>query len=633
MQTYLAVNRYIEEQVVMNMTKDVEESKVNNQDNPTEVWRQINWKLIQKKVFKLQKDIYKASVSGDIQEVRKLQKRLIRSYKARLLAVRQVSQDNRGKRTAGVDGIKSLTPKQRLELAGQLKITGKAKPTRRVNIPKPNGETRPLGIPTIQDRALQALVKMAIEPEWEAKFEPNSYGFRPARRCQDAIQQIKLCIQHKDKYVLDADIAKCFDKIDHQRLLQKTNLKGGLRKQIKSWLKSGVMDDGVFLETEAGTPQGGVISPLLANIALHGMEETVRKCTNRSKVAQTALNFIRYADDFVVMHKDKEMILKCKEAVKKFLEDMGLELKPEKTRITHTLKPELSEDNEAGFDFLGFHIQQHKAGKHKCGKNLQRKLTGFITLITPNKKSCKKHQESLSKVIRTSISKSIRILIKRLNPIINGWINYYQYSDIKTTHISSKQDTLLYNKLRSWGKRSCGTVKDGLDRYYHNRTFTDQNGKTRKRKDWCDKPNDHSFIYRHDDKHCSSTEYVKIKGNKSPFDGDLKYWIKRLQTHPELTTRQLNLIKAQKGKCKWCGEHFMDGDILEVDHIIPRSAGGKDRYDNLQLLHAHCHDQKTNNDHKNPEIQKTIKAKQNGKSHKSKPRPTEKHGLLGQKSQ
>jgi RNA-directed DNA polymerase len=202
----------------------------------------------------------------------------MRSWYNKVLSVRRVTQDNTGKKTAGVDGIKSLSPAARLELAGQLKLTGKSRPTRRVWIPKPGREERrPLGIPTMYDRALQAVVKAALEPEWEAVFEPNSYGFRPGRSCHDAIKHIKNCIQSKAKFVLDADIAKCFDRINQEALLQKIKTKGKVRQQIKAWLKSGVIDQGAFTATSEGTPQGGVISPLLANIALHGLEQHIEK--------------------------------------------------------------------------------------------------------------------------------------------------------------------------------------------------------------------------------------------------------------------------------------------------------------------------------------------------------------------
>ncbi len=606
MQTYPAVNRFVEFQLAMDkvktkrnmVTKNGETFEIlSEEEQSAEVtWSMIPWRKIEKDVFKLQKKIYKASADNDICKMRKYQKMLLRSYKAKLLAVRRVTQDNKGKKTAGIDGIKSVIASQRFTLVESLKLSHKAKATRRVWIPKSNGEKRPLGIPTMYDRALQALVKMALEPEWEAKFEPNSYGFRPARRCQDAIQQIKLSIQHKPKFVLDADIAKCFERIDHQKLLTKTGLKGNLRKQVKAWLTSGVMEDGVFQKIESGTPQGGVISPLLANIALHGMETIVRECVNKNQTAQKELNFIRYADDFVVMHKDKKIILKCKEAINQWLSDIGLELKPEKTRLTHTLYPELSEDKVAGFDFLGFHIQQHKTGKHKCSKNLQKKLTGYKTLITPSEKSQKNHQEKLGEIIGKLVSKPIEALIKQLNPVIKGWSNYYQYSDIKTAGISSKQTKMMYSKLRSWAKRSCGTVNDGLNRYYHKRKYIMLNGKESYRMEWADSVKAIGHIAYHGDIHCSSTEYVKVKRNKSPYDGDLKYWYKRLLIHPELSTRKLNLLKRQKGRCQECGLYFTESDIMEVDHIIPLSLGGLDRYDNLQLLHGHCHDSKTATD-------------------------------------
>jgi RNA-directed DNA polymerase len=187
-------------------------------------WRLLDWKKIQKTVFKLQRRIYQASLSGDVRKVHRLQKTLLRSYYAKLLAVRRITQDNQGKKTAGVDGIKSLTPQQRLALAQRLKVTSKAKPTRRVWIPKPGTpEKRPLGIPTLEDRAVQTLVKMALEPEWEAKFEPNSYGFRPGRGVHDAIEAIYNAIRNQPKYVLDADIAQCFDRINQKVLLEKIN--------------------------------------------------------------------------------------------------------------------------------------------------------------------------------------------------------------------------------------------------------------------------------------------------------------------------------------------------------------------------------------------------------------------------
>jgi len=241
-------------------------------------WNQVNWRKLERKIYKLQKRIYRASQRGDVKTVRGLQKMLMNSWSARALSVRRVSQDNQGKKTAGVDGLKSLTPKQRLTLICELNMGYKVSPTRRVWIPKPGTEEkRPLGIPTMKDRALQSLVNLALEPEWEAKFESNSYGFRPGRSCHDAIEAIYIAINQKAKYVLDADIAKCFDRIDHEALLNKLNTFPTIRRQIRAWLKAGVMDNKQYFDTSEGTPQGGVISPLLANIALHGLEERIKQ--------------------------------------------------------------------------------------------------------------------------------------------------------------------------------------------------------------------------------------------------------------------------------------------------------------------------------------------------------------------
>jgi len=275
-------------------------------------WSDINWRKLERNVFKLQKRIFQASNRGNVKLVRRLQKLLISSRAARALSVRRVTQDNQGKKTAGVDGIKALTPKQRFALINKLLLSNKVKPTRRVWIPKPGTEEkRPLGIPTMHDRALQALIKLGLEPEWEARFEPNSYGFRPGRSCHDAIEAIFNAVKQKSKFVLDADISKCFDRINHDALLKKLNTYPTLRRQIRAWLKAGVMDGNKLFPTPEGTPQGGVISPLLANIALHGMEELIRdlapkfdmKRSNNVQMARRdkikSVSLIRYADDFV----------------------------------------------------------------------------------------------------------------------------------------------------------------------------------------------------------------------------------------------------------------------------------------------------------------------------------------------
>ncbi len=290
----------------------------------TEAWNTINWAKVQRKVFKLQKRIYQASLSGQNAASRKLQKLLIKSYYARLLAVRRVTQDNQGKRTAGVDGVKSITPKQRLELAESLSKYQKAKPLRRKWIPKPNGEERPLGIPTINDRARQALVKSALEPQWEARFEGESYGFRPGRSAHDAMSRIFQSIHKLDYYILDADISKCYDRINHDYLMSKIDCPSTMKAQIRQWLKAGIMDNGIFKTTEEGTPQGGVISPLLANIALDGMIRLIDQNFPKKKSTVQA-KVIRYADDFIVVSPQLEIIQQCKIAIEEWLKPIGLE--------------------------------------------------------------------------------------------------------------------------------------------------------------------------------------------------------------------------------------------------------------------------------------------------------------------
>ena len=502
-------------------------------------WDEIDWRKVDKSVFKLQKRIYRAYVNGDVKKGKRLQKTLINSYNSRLLAVRKVSQDNRGKATAGVDKVKSLTPIKRLAMAEELKPSDKAKPIRRVWIPKPGrDEKRPLGIPVMRDRAAQALVKAAIEPQWEWKFEPNSYGFRPGRGAHDAVGAIFLQIRYKSKYVLDADISKCFDKINHEKLLAKMDTFPKIRRQVRAWLKTDVCD---FVKhertpTDAGTPQGGVISPLLANIALHGMEEKIKEYAATWKGIKTrnqmSLSLIRYADDFVIIHERLEVVERCKQIISEWLADYDLEIKPEKTQIVHTLKHH--NGKKPGFNFLGFNIRQYPVGKYKSGTDTKGNILGFKTIIKPSTEGVKRHYAKVAEVITKHNSAPQTALVSKLNPILRGWSNYYK--TVCSKEIYSKLGHLTFVRLFRWAtRRHPNKPHKWIVNKYWNTVGGDN---------WVFGDKDFS-LYKH-----SSTPIVrhtKVKGVVSPYNGNTKYWASRMGKHPELSDSVSRLLKKHKG--------------------------------------------------------------------------------------
>jgi RNA-directed DNA polymerase len=542
-------------------------------------WSALPWKKIELSVFKLQKRIYQASCRGDVKTVRKLQRLLINSRSAKLLSVRRVTQDNQGKKTAGVDGVKSLTPPQRLALTSSLRLTGKAQPVRRVWIPKSgnSNEQRPLGIPVMKDRALQRLVQSALEPEWEARFEPNSYGFRPGRSCHDAIEAIFSSIARKPKYALDADIEKCFDRISHQELLRKLNTWPQLRRQIKAWLKSGVLEQGQLFPTESGTMQGGPLSPLMANVALHGMEEMIALHFPRSARKRFyPPRVIRYADDVVVLHEDRQVIEQIRELMEKWLQPMGLRLKPAKTRITHTLD---KSGEQPGFDFLGFNIRQYPKGK--AGLKDQ-KTPGFITLIKPAMTAIKRQTQKFRELAKRHQHQDQATLIRVLNPVITGWSRYF--STVVSKDIFNRMDYLLWTRLMVWAKRR--HPHKSVDWIVHKYWSFDSGRR------WQFQTSTRALqLYLHSQ--TPIRRYTKVQNCRSPYDGDWVYWGTRLGRHPEIPSRIIRLLKKQQGRCWECGLFFRYGELMEVDHIIPLAIGGKDVFHNLQLLHRHCHDQKT----------------------------------------
>ncbi|XP_066251682.1 protein YkfC-like [Euwallacea similis] len=543
-------------------------------------WNEIPWRQLEKSSFKLQKRIYRASQNNDIKSVHRLQKLLLRSKSGKFMSVRRVTQDNQGRKTAGIDGISDLNQEQRLDLVESLSLNEKSKPVRRIWISK-RGKTekRPLGIPTIADRAKQALMKMALEPEWEAKFEPNSYGFRPGRSCHDVYEAIFEALKRKTAFVLDADISGCFDNINHSVLLKKLNTTPTIQRIIKGWLKAGMMENSLFYATERGTPQGGIISPLLANVALHGLEYDTKQALSKDLFqykkeksgkasyinTQKMMSIIRYADDCVVLHESKDIVLKAKSFVEEWLKKIGLELNSSKTCITHTLKS--SGNNQIGFDFLGYTVRQFPVNHSKKGYKL---------LIKPSRKAQKRHAQVIQEKLKSMRGLTQAAVINCLNPIIKGWSRYYIPG--VSRKVFERMDHDMHYKLWKWALyRHPHKGKGWVRRKYFRKHGNDI---------WRFKTHKEEILVRHSDFHIK--RYTKVSGVKSPYDGDMVYWARRLGRSPTMPPRVVKLLKVQRGKCELCQLWFRSGDLMEVHHRDQQRSNN--RNENLVLLHRHCHD-------------------------------------------
>jgi RNA-directed DNA polymerase len=551
-------------------------------------WDAIDWRVHEQNVRRLRQRIFKAVREGDWPEVRSLQKLMLRSWSNTLVSVRQVAQRNAGRATAGVDGEVALTSRARAELAVRVHRDAASSwqplPVKRVYIPKANGKQRPLGIPVIMDRACQARVKNALEPEWEARFEPRSYGFRPGRGCQDAIGSLYTVLKGKSKrvWILDADLAAAFDKIDHSSLMTAIG-SFPAREMISGWLRAGVFEEGKgFAPTGEGTPQGGVVSPVLLNVALHGLEGAAgvryRGGVHAGHVAESSPALVRYADDFVACCHTRQQAEDIKARLAGWLACRGLSLNEDKTRIVHLTE---------GFDFLGFSIRRYPSGK---------------LLIKPSKAAIRRHRERLATEMRRLRGSNAMAVIATINPIIRGWTAYYR--GVVSSKTFASLENYMWQLTYKWAKRAhLNKPKKWIVRRYFGRYHKSRSDR------WVFGDRDSgAHLVKH-----SWTEIVRhvmVAGGASPDDPALaEYWAARRQhVKPPLDSYNLRLLDRQRGRCPLCGDHLLVADqppqapsewerwwldiirrAITSQYLAHHGGGGPPGGSQNRLVHATCH--------------------------------------------
>ena len=536
-------------------------------------WYAIDWPAINRNVRRLQVRIVQATKAGRWGRVRALQRLLTHSYSGKVLAVRRVTENN-GKKTPGVDQEIWDTPEKKTQAVHALKRRGyQSQPLRRVYIPKSDGKTmRPLGIPTMKDRAQQALYLLALTPVVETTADKNSYGFRQQRSCADAMEQcFKALRSANTQWILEGDIKSCFDKISHDWFLAHVPID---RVILQKWLQSGYMEKHVLHETTDGTPQGGIISPALANCALDGLERLLRENYPAGKRLKSlggekpCVNLVRYADDFVITSKSKELLAgEIKPLVEHFWQERGLELSPKKTVITHV---------EHGFDFLGQNVRRYPNGK---------------LLIKPSKKNVKTFLEDIRRTVKAAHGMSAADLIDQLNLKIRGWANYHRHVVSKRTF--RRVDLMIFSSLWRWARRrhpnkSTRWIKP---KYFDRRGNRDWSffGET------CDDEGRPNKVWLY---HAMSTpikRHVKVKGEANPYDPTYEtYFEEREGAHMLETFRGTRTLRylwyEQRGLCTLCNTKITRITGWRLHYCVSRVMGGSTGATNRVLLHPECHD-------------------------------------------
>lgn len=543
-------------------------------------WQFIRWDKVMRHVKSIQSRIVKAVRAKRWNLVKVLQGILNRSYAGRLLAIRRIT-ENSGKRTAGIDGQTWNTPEAKMKGVAQLTLNGyRPAPVRRITIPKSNGKRRPLGIPTMKDRAMQALHLLSLDPVSETLADANSYGFRPARSCADAIARCFSILAKPGTpgWILEGDIKGCFDHISHDWLLQNIPMD---KEILGKWLKAGFVEKKRLFPTEAGTPQGSVISPTLANMVLDGLEMAIDKAAGvkhwgrsepKRRINPDYVHLIRYADDFVVTCKDKTLLEdKIKPAIIGFMAERGLELSEEKTLLTPI---------EKGFDFLGQNIRKYK------GK----------LLIRPSEKNVKVFLEKVKHAIKERTAAPATDVLRKLAPMIRGWAMYHRHIVSKKTF--QQVDHQIWKYLWKWARRRHARKKNYM--WIKQRYFMRYRGQ-----DWTffakDEHGNIETIFKASD--IKIQRHPKIKATANPYDKeDELYFEQRIENHMlnKLEGKRMLrcLYERQQGCCAVCKQRITVQTGWNAHHLTPRHLGGGWRQENLVLLHPVCHVQV----HQNPVV-------------------------------